>query len=47
MVILFTPPSVHPKGPFSRKKFIMAREEGARSAESSGTEIYTMLDTIG
>ncbi len=42
-----TPPSVHPKEPFSHKKIIMAREKGARSAESSGTEIYTMLDIIG
>jgi hypothetical protein len=43
---LYTP-SVNPKGPFSHKKIIMARNKGARSAESSGTEIYTMLDIIG
>jgi len=45
MVILFISLSIGPKDPLSHQT-IMAMDKGTGSSESSGIEIYTMLDII-
>lgn len=47
MVILFMPPNLDLKRPFSCKKIEMAREKGIGSLKTSGIEIYTMSSITG